>query len=73
MKFEINEEKQEPVVRLELRYDGNGNDVDVISIVGDDECPLISFNADGTLYRYGSIDENIGFKVNKNKQIIERK
>ena len=71
MKFEINEEKQEPVVKLELRYDGD--DVDVVSIIGDNVCPLVSFNADGSLYRYGDIGNSIGFKLNKNKQIIERR
>jgi len=71
MKFEINEEKQEPVVKLELRYDND--DVDVVSIVGDNEYPLISFNAGGTFYRYTSVTKDIGFKLNKNGQIKERK
>lgn len=76
MKFRIvqtkQEEKLEPITKLELRYDDvSEGGVDVVAIDEDEnERYIISFLSTGKLFLYTSIGDNNGFIRNKNGQII---
>ena len=80
MKLEIYHEEKETVVeepvRLALEADGNGG-VTLIAVDKDGEIVdagnLIKICKDGTFYREGSVNETLGFKLDKDGRIRETK
>ena len=76
MEFRIEQSEQQEKVEpiLTLRLERDNDDVNVVGTAENgNEYHLISFNSNGTLYRFTSIDSCTGFKLSKNGQIKERK
>lgn len=73
MKFEIEHDEVEPEtipVRLGLRYEGNDVDVVALDREGSILSCLVSFRESGKLFKYAGISVDLGFKRNKNGQIV---
>ena len=69
---EQQEKETEPVIKLKLEYDGD--DVDLVATLKDDEeIHIIAILPDGRLHRCSGIHKSSGFAVNNYGKIIERK